>query len=135
MKKGFTLIELLAVIAILALISVITIPLVTKTINNSKESTEKRQIESIEQASENWFIKQKYSLSDNSKSFVVMLQTIIDDGYLDKTDVTNPNSGDTMNGCVRITYQQNQYQYKYSENDCNCIDSCTIIPEETVNNG
>lgn len=130
MKKGFTLIELLAVIVILALISLITVPLVTKTIKSSKDSTEKQQKQSIEKATENWFIKQKYSLSDSSNSYMVLLDTIVQSGYLDKSTVVNPNDGEEMRGCILITYNnQNQYQYDYKENECNCSGSCTIIPE------
>ena len=69
-NKAFTLIELLAVITVIAVISVITVPVITRTINNSKQSTYDRQAEIIERASENWFIKQSDVLDENSKVIV-----------------------------------------------------------------
>lgn len=47
MKKGFTLIELLAVIVILALVALIATPLVLDIINDTKEETDKRNVENI----------------------------------------------------------------------------------------
>ena len=40
-KKGFTLVELLAVLVVLGIVALVCYPIVTKTINNSKNDTNK----------------------------------------------------------------------------------------------
>ena len=51
-KKGFTLIELLAVIVILAVIALIASPIVLGIIQNSRESSQARSVESFAQAAQ-----------------------------------------------------------------------------------
>ena len=123
-KKGFTLIELLAVMTILAIISVITVPIVVNTINNAKKSTYDRQVEIIERATENWYIKNGNDISENSK-VVVDLDYLLAQGYLKGTEIISTKNGDKLMGCVSITYSSNQYNYKFSENDCTCTTNCT----------
>ena len=52
-KKGFTLIELLAVLVVLAILALIAVPIVISIINNVRENSVKRSIESYGRAVEN----------------------------------------------------------------------------------
>ncbi len=122
-NKAFTLIELLAVITVIAVISVITVPVITRTINNSKQSTYDRQAEIIERASENWFIKQSDVLDENSK-VIVDIDYLLQEGYLKGNEITSTKTGNKLSGCVSITYSSNQYTYKFSENNCTCLTDC-----------
>ena len=122
-KRGFSLVELLAVITIIAIIAVITIPVVTKTINHSKQSIYDRQKEAVERASENWFLKYGDELDENHQA-IVTLQYLINQGYLKDDQVTNSKTGESLTGCVVITYSSNQYQYNFSENNCSCSTNC-----------
>ena len=74
-KKGFTLIELLAVIVILAILALIAIPIVINIINDSRENSHKRSIQTYGRAVENaiatWQSKNDGQLPENISDYVI----------------------------------------------------------------
>lgn len=119
MKKGFTLIELLAVIVILGIIAVLVVPSVIGTINKSRNSLSKSQIETIEKAAEKWGIVNQDKMPYTG-STTVSIDTLADDGYLDGDDLKDPKTSKDICGYVKITYieDNNQYDYEFTEEDC-----------------
>ncbi len=123
-NKGFTLIELLAVIVILAIIAAIVVPTIVGLIRNSKESTLDEQKEVLTNAAERWGTDNWRKLPTTSCDLTV--NVLKQEGYLDsEKDVIDPTTNKTMDGCVRISYDSanNQYKYTYVEN---CSNQCPI---------
>lgn len=121
MKKGFTLVELLAVIVIIITITLIMFPAVTNTIKSSKESLYKVQIEDIELASKKWGTEYYTELDSNHLNNIYMpisyLQYL---NYLEKDEIINPIDKSIMNGCIEISYNNDNSQYNYKYNDETC---------------
>ncbi len=118
MKKGFTLIELLAVIIILGIIATIVVLSIIGIINSSKEDSLDEQKRIIVEATKRWGTDNVKSLPSNSCDMTI--SRLKSEGYIssDKS-VTNPTTGKEMTGCVRITLDENNNQYKYVyENVC-----------------
>lgn len=129
-NKGFTLVELLAVVVILALLATVTIVLVNGIIDDSRSSVSDIQKEKIEKAAQEYYLKEG---NLDSVSSCINLSYLIDNGYFEKEEIKNPESDETMNGSVKITYDSNQYKYEYQEIKCNyiCESSKTLTNEAT----
>ena len=127
MKKGFTLVELLAVIIILGILGLIVVPLVNETIKEQKEKLYNRQMETIESSAEGWSTKNSDKLVEDGTSIYVSITTLVQDGYLKKSDIKDPRNNKQMLGCVSISYDisYNQYVYDYvDENEDNYNNEC-----------
>ncbi len=115
-NKAFTLIELLAVIVILGILAAIAVPTIVGLINDSKEDTLQHQKNTIVDAAERWGTDNWRSLPKDTCD--ISIDTLKQEGYLDsEKDVIDPTTNETMTGCVRITYENanNQYKYTYTE--------------------
>ncbi len=127
MKKGFTLIELLAVIVILGIIATIVVPTINDTINNSREDAYKQQKESILDAARKWGTENTRKLPlNNGESIEKSLKCLKEEGYL-KSDkkIIDPTTDKEMNGCVKITYEASNNQYKYTyQSTCSSSEVC-----------
>ena len=117
MKKGFTLIELLAVIAILALIAMIVFPAINSAIKTAGEDAYNNQVKIIENAAKEWGLANVEKLPDVvGGTYNVTVTTLIDEGYISDEDVKDPrDTTKEITGKVIITYESNQYTYRYSE--------------------
>ena len=119
-KRGFTLIELLAVIIVLGVIAAIIIPKITDTVANSKEMAYTNQINSLISAAKRWGTSNPDKLSDETK---LQFLTLYNEGYIKQKDVINPKTEENLEGCIKITYDEEYSQYKYeyisSESYCN----------------
>ena len=114
MKKGFTLIELLAVIVILAIVLLITVVSVDSTLLNSKKNLYSIQQKNIEEAAKTYYLKEGMLFDDEC----VSVSKLLSKGYLEGEKVTNAETKEEMTGYVKITYNNNQYNYKYQEDTC-----------------
>lgn len=117
--KAFTLIELLAVIIILGILATIVVPNIVGIINNSKKDTLNEQKRTVVDAAKRWGTDNTKKLPQSSCSLTITkLKT---EGYLDsEKKVTDPTINKEMTGCVKIEYDSNNNQYKYTY-----IDTCT----------
>ncbi len=117
-KKGFTLIELLAVISILALIAMIVFPAINSAIRSAEESAYNDQIKIIENAAKEWALDNVDKLPDEGEpSAQVSVSTLEEEGYISDEDVLDPRNNERLTGSVKITYESNQYIYKYEDSD------------------
>ena len=114
-KKGFTLVELLAVLVVLGLVAAICYPMVTKTIATQKEKLGKEQKNRVISAAKNYVASNV--LGDEECITVAELQS---SGFLEAGDIEDPNSGGTLNGGVKIVWDDsnNQYTYTYVSSGC-----------------
>ncbi|MBR3198654.1 MAG: type II secretion system protein [Bacilli bacterium] len=124
MKKGFTLIEVLAVLIIIGIVSMIAVPTIGSTLKYSKEKAYDKQVSILENAARTYTAKHNETLSIG----YVSVETLKKAGYLANKNIKNSNyrSGSTNekekcatldNGKIIITYTNNKYKYKFS-NDC-----------------
>ena len=127
-RKGFTLIELIAVIVILALIALIVFPAINSVIHTSREDAYNNQIATIEKAAKQLSYENTFVLPDevNDASTTIKLDCLlsgctingqkITGGYINEDDIVDPrNTKENLNGVILITYESNQYTYKYQE--------------------
>lgn len=122
MKKGFTLVELLAVVVILSVISMLVFPNVVKIINQSKENLYQSQLRDLESVARDFSLEHPELLDSNHINVTyVTLDALKRAGYLEIDKINNPKTGDEMNGCIKIEYNESgsQYNYTYEETDCN----------------
>lgn len=118
-KQAFTLVELLAVIVILGILATIAVPTIVGLISSSKENTLEEQKNTIIDAAERWGTDNIRSLPDESCD--VSIEFLKEEGYLDSDkDVIDPTTDEEMTGCVRITFDSANNQYKYTY-----VDSCS----------
>lgn len=119
MKRGFTLVELLGVIVILGIIALIITPVVSGTIKESKEKAYKKQINVIETAAKEWGTENDDKLPniDSQRIIAITTDMLLDAGKIQNTEVNNPKTGSTMEGCVIVRYnsEYSQYEYNYEE--------------------
>lgn len=120
MKKGFTLVELLAVISILGIISLLVTVSVIGTLNKAKSSLSNTQISTIEKAAENWATVNADKMPLDSTELKVDINTLSDDGYLDSSNLKDPKNNSQICGVVKIKYNEEKSQYKYTfeQNSC-----------------
>lgn len=118
-NKGFTLIELLAVIVILGILASITVPTIVGIINGSKEDTLEEQKNRILNAAESWSTQNWRNPQENTCD--IELDFLKKEGYIESNkDIIDPTTNKTMTGCVRITYDSENNQYKYTY-----VDTCS----------
>ena len=121
MNKGFTLIELLAVLVILTALFLLTSTLVGPVLDNSKESLSEVQIKKIEEAAKTYYLKEeeigKYDDLNETKT-CINVSDLINNGYIDKDKIIDPESEKKITGSVKITYRANNYSYEYQEEEC-----------------
>ncbi len=111
---GFTLIELLATITILGIILTITIISVNGIISDSEKNLKDQQIKNIIDVTKTYYIKEGINI-DNT---CINLSDLISKGYVDEKDIMDPETKEIMDGSVLITFDANQYSYKYQDIKC-----------------
>ena len=138
MNKGFALVELLAVLVILTALFLLTSTLVGPVLDNSKESLSEVQIKKIEESAKAYYLKEgltgeQYVL-DETKT-CVNVSDLIDNGYIDKDEIIEPESGEKITGSIKIIYRANNYSYEYQDKTCSKKDMgiiCEAVEETTV---
>ena len=113
-NSGFTLIELLATITILSIILLITFASMSSVIKNSKNNLHDSQINQIEKAAE--YYNNKEGLKDYD--ICINVEDLIDKGYIKQDEIKDPKNGKTIEGSVKISFNNKKYTYKYQEKLC-----------------
>lgn len=140
MKKGFTLIELLAVILILGVLTLITVVTVKPILKDSKKSLTNIQIENIEESASLYYVKHRVGLDDfelENPRDCINVSDLIEFGYIENKEVTNPKTGEKILGSVKVTYNSNNYIYEYQDNACTNYDKgiiCERVKSTDVGN-
>ena len=113
-KKGFTLVELLAVIVILSLLAIITSTVIFKLIKTSREDLYNDQIKLIEKAAEKWTVDNT-DLVGYTVPYCLSIDNLLKSGHIKKDTLTDPRDESSIDGYVKITYddEYKQFEYKY----------------------
>lgn len=115
-KKGFTMIELIAVIIILGIIALITVPIVNNSLKNAKEKMLEEQKTRIVDAARKYALEYTDNLPmTGSSNYLISIDDLKKDGYIEDKDVLNPVTEEIMSGCIAVKYVSNKYVYKYDE--------------------
>ena len=117
-NKAFTLAELLAVIAILLVVAVIITPKVMKEIKKSQQIAYNKQIEEITNAAKIYMSKKTNLLSNDI--YVITFSELKNEGLLTTEKVLNPQTKEELTGCITVKYQNNKYEYEYTEDETEC---------------
>lgn len=130
MKNGFTLTELLGAIVILAIIAIIAFPAVLGLLNSSQEDTD--------EAMQNYTISAaREYVNDNMDNYPKALSTatsvktygtagdlkiqqLLNDGYIDSTNINSEKNCEMLNDYVRVTSDSKKYIYEYVTVDGGC---------------
>ena len=121
MNKGFTLVELLAVIVLLGVIALIATISTNSTINNSKTKLSEIQIKKIEKAAEMYYLKEGINDANygyNETKTCVNVNYLIENDYIEKNEIINPEDYNKMLGSVKIVYKTDTYTYNYKDTEC-----------------
>lgn len=113
--------EVLAVIVVLSILSIIIFPNVVDIINSSKENLYQSQLRELETVAKNFSLEHKELLDKNHlNDSYISLENLKKSKYLEQTKISNPKNGEEMNGCMKISYnnENNQYVYQYLDIDC-----------------
>ncbi len=134
--KGFTLIELLAVLVILAFILLATIPAVSSILSRNKQRLYREQVNLIIKTSKDWALKNSDMIpsKDQDPPYYLSLNELSNDGLIDSDQLKDPRTEEEMHGCVRISYDKNQYNYEYLEKDCSDFTD-SLLPVINITGG
>lgn len=113
-KKGFTLVELLAVIVLIAIIASITTVIIKNVLKDSKNELTDLQKKYIEDAAEQYYIREGMSKNVNC----VNVSELLEKDYFNSVEIKNPKNEDNMTGSVKIVENANQYSYEYQDSLC-----------------
>lgn len=121
MKKGFTLIEMIAVIAIMGLITALILPNIVNQVSSKSNDISKASKDLIYTATELYIDDNSNQFSKGNNIYCIKLQTLVDNGYLDKPlkDVSN-NKNIPLDNLVKVSFNEyNEAVYELTDKD-NC---------------
>lgn len=121
--SGFTLVELLAVVMVIGLVALVSVPVVRNITKDAKQKGKERQIGIVLESAKNWAIQNTDLLPENNGSILVKTDTLKKEGLLENKKIINPVNNKEINGCAKISYNEdfNQYEYEYNE-ECKSSD-------------
>lgn len=119
-KKGFTLIELLAVLVILAFILLATVPAVSGILSRNKQRLYREQVNLIIKTSKDWALQNSSMVPSDEQDppYYLSLAELANEGLIESSNLKDPRTEQDMHGCIRISYEKNQYSYEFLEKDC-----------------
>ena len=117
MKKGFTLIEVISVIVILGIIGLIAVPIANNITKSSKQKLYHEQIDRVKDACRNFVLENDDYVPSEIEGNIetIDVQKLIDEGYLNESEIIKPTDKSKMDGVITITYSNNEYVYNYVE--------------------
>ena len=83
-RKGFTLIEVLGTLTILGIISVVAVPMVNKYLMQSKDKTYDNYVNTLYNATRNYYEKNSMFLPKADTSSKVTARELLNDDYIDE---------------------------------------------------
>ena len=97
-RKGFTLIEVLGTLTILGIISVVAVPMVNKYLMQSKDKTYDNYVNTLYNATRNYYEKNSMFLPKAGTSSKVTARELLNDDYIDELiDPETRNAGGQEN--------------------------------------
>jgi len=122
MKRGFTLVELLAVIVLLSVLALMATVSTGKIIKNARNDMSEVQLKVLEEATKMYTMKEVIHLfngQDAIKQTCVNVVYLINNGYLESSEIKDVNTDEVMNGSMIIKYEGKNFVYKYQDTQCN----------------
>jgi len=114
-KKGFTLIELLLTLSLVVVIIGLVYQIFTRQLENAKESTYERQINTIKKVAKDYHL-------ENTNTAYVTIDELNSSGLINSDDLIDPRDGSNIEGCIKFNFNDiyNQYEYIYYSELENC---------------
>ena len=119
MKKGLTLVELLSVIIIIFIVLSLSVIYINRNVLHSKERVSLDQIRRVEELGKKWYLQYGDEINYEEEEYFLDINELRKSGLTDVVDIVNPNTGDIMQGCIKISLEENYNQpfFNYQE-DC-----------------
>ena len=116
-KKGFTLVELLGTIIVIALISVLVVPRIVNWYSNSTDTYEELNEELIIEGARIYIEdhpntkKQIQEHASGYDPYLISMDTMINYGCLDESNVKKISKENLDNAKVRVSYNGSYFEY------------------------
>jgi len=121
-KNGFSLVELMAVLVIIGVVSLIVIKIIQKTLLKSKQESYEIQVREIKKMASKWTLDEIDLLDTTHLNPMYLPLSVLKEAAYFDNELRDPRDKSVMDGCIKITYENEQYVYTYLEEACESAD-------------
>ena len=105
---------------LLGVVALISLPAISRMMANSRERTKQAIIAELVKSTKSYMADNPSLLPDATTPKKILVSELKNTSYVEENDVIDPTTGQLLEGCIIVTFQEKykQYDYKYSI-ECN----------------